>query len=85
MFPELLELPFVHITVKSYGLMMVVGFLLAVLLMRHVSRRAGQNPDHVTNVSLYALVSGVIGARIFFVVHSHLDSILDNTEEDDRT
>ena len=71
MFPELFELPVIHITVKSYGLMMVTGFLLAVLLMRHVSRRAGQNPDHVTNVALYALIAGVIGARIFFVVDNY--------------
>lgn len=71
MFPELFEVPFIHVTVKSYGLMMVVGFLLAVLLMRHLSRKAGRNPDHITNAALYALISGVIGARIFYVVHHY--------------
>ena len=71
MFPELFELPVIHVTVKSYGLMMVTGFLLAVLLMRHISRRTGQNPDHVTNVALYALIAGVIGARIFFVADNY--------------
>jgi len=71
MFPELFELPVIHVTIKSYGLMMVIGFLSAVLLMRHISRRAGQNPDHVTNVALYALISGVIGARIFFVADNY--------------
>ena len=44
MFPELFEVPFTHITVKSYGLMMVVGFLLGVLLMRHLSKKAGEDP-----------------------------------------
>jgi phosphatidylglycerol---prolipoprotein diacylglyceryl transferase len=71
MHPELFELPIIHITVKSYGLLMVIGFLFAVMLMRHASRRAGENPDHITNVALYALISGVIGARIFYVVHHY--------------
>ncbi|HPD48049.1 MAG TPA: prolipoprotein diacylglyceryl transferase [Anaerohalosphaeraceae bacterium] len=71
MHPELFELPIIHVTVKSYGLMMVVGFLLAVLLMRRASRRVGENPDHITNVALYALIAGVVGARIFYVVHHY--------------
>ena len=36
MFPELFEIPFVHLTIKSYGLMMVVGFLACVSLIRHL-------------------------------------------------
>lgn len=71
MFPELFEVPFLHVTVKSYGLLMVIGFLLAVLLMRRLSGKAGENPDHITNVALYALISGVVGARIFYVVHHY--------------
>jgi len=69
--PELFEIPVIHVTVKSYGLMMVVGFLFAVVLMRRLSRRSGENPDHITNVALYGLISGVIGARIFYVVHHY--------------
>jgi len=71
MHPELFELPIVHVTVKSYGLLMVIGFLCAVALMRHASRRAGDNPDHITNMALYALIAGVVGARIFYVVHHY--------------
>ncbi len=33
MYPELFELPFIGITVKSYGLIMVMGFLAAVALV----------------------------------------------------
>jgi phosphatidylglycerol:prolipoprotein diacylglycerol transferase len=71
MFPELFELPFIGVAVKSYGLMMVTGFLLAVFVMRRLSRMVRQDPDHITNVALYALISGVIGARIFYVIHHH--------------
>lgn len=71
MHPELFEIPFLHVTVKSYGTMMVIGFLLAVALMRRLMKRSGQNPDFVTNIAMYALISGIIGARIFYVIHHH--------------
>jgi len=70
MIPELFELPFIHVTVKSYGLMMVIGFLCAVFVMRKMAVRVGENPDNVTNVGLYALITGVLGARIFYVLHN---------------
>lgn len=73
MHPELFEIPFIHVTVKSYGTMMVIGFLCAVWIMRKLMRTMDQNPDFITNVGLYALISGVIGARIFYVIHHHSD------------
>ena len=48
---------------------MVIGFLIAVWLMRRLSRDLSSNPEHISNVALYALVAGVIGARIFYVIH----------------
>ena len=69
MFPELFEIPLVHLTIKSYGLMMVVGFLSCVWLITHLSRDFTPNPQLITNAALYSLVGGVVGARLFFVVH----------------
>lgn len=69
MFPELFEVPFIHTTIKTYGAMMVVGFLCAVFLLRSLTRKIGENPEHMTNVALYALIAGVIGSRIFYVAH----------------
>jgi len=69
MYPELFEIPFVHLTIKSYGLMMVIGFLSCVSLIRHLSRDFTPNPQHITNAALYSLVGGVVGARLFYVLH----------------
>ncbi|MBL7215051.1 MAG: prolipoprotein diacylglyceryl transferase [Phycisphaerae bacterium] len=74
MHPELFEIPFLHVSVKAYGTMMVIGFLAAVWLMRRLMKRSNQNPDFITNIAMYALVSGIIGARIFYVIH-HRDLI----------
>lgn len=69
MFPELFEIPFIHLTVKSYGLMMVIGFLAAVSLIRHLSRNITPDPQLITNAALYSLIGGVVGARLFYVLH----------------
>lgn len=71
MHPELFEIPFLHVTVKSYGAMMVIGFLAAVFVMRRLMKRSGQNPEFITNIAMYALISGLIGARLFYVIHHH--------------
>jgi len=68
MHPELFQLPIVHVTVKSYGTMMVIGFVLAVLLMRRLMKGQGENPENIVNLALYALIAGVIGARIMYVI-----------------
>jgi phosphatidylglycerol:prolipoprotein diacylglycerol transferase len=69
MYPELFEIPLVHVTVKSYGLMLVIGFLAAVWVIRRLSRDFTPDPQLITNAALYSLVGGIVGARLFFVVH----------------
>ena len=69
MYPELFELPLIHLTIKSYGLMMVIGFLSAVFIIRRLSRDITTNPQYITNAALYSLIAGVAGARMFYVAH----------------
>ncbi len=69
MHPELLRIPFTDLTVKSYGTMMVIGFMVAVFIMRRLCRRDALDFMVITNAALYCLIAGVVGARIFFVIH----------------
>lgn len=69
MYPELLEIPFIHVTIKSYGVTMVIGFLAAVALMRRLSRSIPVDREFITNTAIWALVAGVVGSRLFFIVH----------------
>ena len=56
MYPELFVIPLIHLTIKSYGLMMVIGFLSCVWLVTRLSRHFTPNPQFITNAALYALV-----------------------------
>ncbi len=72
MHPRLVEIPLIHVTIWGFGVMMALGFLSALWLVRRLSRRGGLDPETMSNMALYALVVGVIGARTFFVLH-HFD------------
>jgi phosphatidylglycerol:prolipoprotein diacylglycerol transferase len=77
MHPELFRIPFTALTVKGYGLMLVIGFLLAVHVIRRLSKNITPDPQMITNASLYSLVAGVIGARVFYILH-HFDNFAGN-------
>jgi len=67
--PELFTIPFVNLSIKSYGTMMVLGFLAALFLAHRLSRRLGEESLHISDFGIYALLAGVIGARLFHVIH----------------
>jgi phosphatidylglycerol---prolipoprotein diacylglyceryl transferase len=69
MHPELFRIPFTALTVKSYGVLMVCGFIAAIFIIRRLSRGMGENAEHVTTAALYSLIAGIAGARIFYVIH----------------
>ena len=58
----------VGIRLHGYGLMLVLGFLGGIYLARWRARRFGENPDAVATLGLLALVGGVVGARIAYVI-----------------
>lgn len=55
--------------IRAYGLMMVVGFSLGIWRAVRVSKkRYGIEPERVYDLALVLLISGVIGARIVYVL-----------------
>ncbi|MCB9851340.1 MAG: prolipoprotein diacylglyceryl transferase [Phycisphaerales bacterium] len=69
MHPELFRIPFLDHPVKSYGAMLTLGFLTGVWLSMRRAERMKCDPDLVLNLGFIALVGGVAGARIFYVLH----------------
>ncbi len=55
--------------IKGYGLMMMIGFLTAIYLCMRRAQKVRCDPDIVLNAGFLALICGVLGARIFYVVH----------------
>lgn len=70
MWQELFRLPFFHIPIYGYGVMLVVGFLAAMKLAQAVGKRYNIDPELFANAALIALVTGVLGARLSHVLEN---------------
>ncbi|MBI2872555.1 MAG: prolipoprotein diacylglyceryl transferase [Chloroflexi bacterium] len=53
---------------RWYGLTFAGGIALAILLVSRGAKRAGLDTGKVGNIALWAVVGGVVGARLFHVV-----------------
>jgi phosphatidylglycerol---prolipoprotein diacylglyceryl transferase len=67
-------------TVYSYGLMLVLAFTVSTFLASRHAVKIGRNPEHISNLCFIALVAGIVGARIFYVV-SNFSLFLHNPVE----
>ncbi|MCY2930461.1 MAG: prolipoprotein diacylglyceryl transferase [Planctomycetota bacterium] len=65
-----LNLGFLHapLRVFGYGLMLVLGFVLGITLAHWRARRSKEDPAAVSHVGMLALVGGILGARIAYVI-----------------
>ena len=52
----------------TYGVLIAVGFLLAVVVTARQARREGTDPDRLLDLGFWLLVSGFVGARILFIL-----------------
>lgn len=50
-----------------YGVFIVGGAVLGAWLASRTATKAGQNPDHIWNMLAWALIVGIIGARLYHV------------------
>lgn len=69
MHPELFTIPYLGWSIKSYGFMLMVGFLSCIWLAARRAARVKADPDMIINMGFVTLICGVIGARLFYVVH----------------
>ncbi len=68
MHPELLRISGGP-TIYSYGVCLMLGFGLATWWAARRAKRANASPGVVLNITILAIVSGVGGARLLYVVH----------------
>lgn len=68
------------IDVYWYGLIIVTGVLVGLLLARYRAKQAGQDPEIYSDYLIYGLLTAIICARIYYVAlswDSYSDNIMD--------
>ena len=56
------------VPIYSYGFMLAVGFVVCVLLMLHRAKDFNLKPEQILDLCLYVIISGIIGARVLYVL-----------------
>lgn len=68
MFPEICRIG--PVTVYSYGLMLVIAFLVGTYLACRQAVKTGISPDLILNLNFTAFFFGALGARLFYVAEN---------------
>lgn len=65
MFPEIVEIPWIHVTIHSYGTLIVLAFLLGSWWAKRTAvKKLGADGERVFNVCFILLFVGILGARL---------------------
>lgn len=68
MYPEICKIgPF---TIYSYGLMLVVAFVVSSTLVSLQAKRENINPEIILNLSFIVFIFGILGARSFYIIEN---------------
>lgn len=65
MIPELVKIG--PVTINSFGLMAMLGFLVPTLLLRKELARLRLDPDYANGIAVAAMIGGFLGARLYFI------------------
>ncbi len=68
MYPILLQIG--HFELRSYGIIVALSFLAGLWLSTKEAARKGLDPSLIYDFALYALLGGIVGARIYFILFS---------------
>ncbi len=64
---------FIHfgpLNIRYYGLMYLLGFLLAVMVLRRLAKRFNVQVEPLINCALICFLAGIVGARLYYVLLS---------------
>ena len=59
-----------HFDIAFYGIIIGCGILAGLLMAMHVAKQTKQDPETYIDLAIYAVIFGIIGARIYYVAFS---------------
>src|SRR5262249_53104330 len=67
MLPELFKIPFLNIPLHTYGLLLAIGFIVALWFTARTAERDGLPKNKIYDLGLYILASALIGAKVLMI------------------
>jgi phosphatidylglycerol:prolipoprotein diacylglycerol transferase len=72
MYPELFTIPWLDYPVSTFGLMLMLAFLVGGAITARRMQEEGLDPDAAWTILIYVMVGGVAGSKLYFSVDVHL-------------
>ena len=67
------------IVIHSYGLMLAISFLLGIWFSSRRAKKAGLDPNVISDVGFWVILSAIVGSRLYFVL-LHFEDFKGNLE-----
>lgn len=65
-----------HFSIYLFGVTIALGMLAGLIIMLKEAKRKELNLDQMMNLTIYSIIAGMLGARIFYVLVFNLDFYL---------
>lgn len=56
-----------NVQIRYYGIIIVTALLVGAYVASLLAKRTGRDPDHIWGGLTWAIIPGIIGARLWFV------------------
>ncbi len=67
-----IEIGSITLTLRWYGVLVMLGVIVAGLIAEREVKRRGENADHIWNALVWVLPIGIVGARLWYVANTTL-------------
>lgn len=67
------EINIAGFSIKFYGIVIALGFLVGLYVTMREAKRTGQNPEDYLDYMLWMVLPAIIGARLYYVIFSWKD------------
>lgn len=64
-----------NVQIRYYGLIIVAAILIAATLAARIAKREGKDPDHVWGAMFGAVILGIIGARLWYILFPPVSAV----------
>ena len=71
MFPRIID--YGHFVLPTYGLMAALGLICGLMLIIHLGRQQGLDPEKLWNLGILAVLSGIVGAKALYLYNERAD------------
>ncbi|MCU0463698.1 MAG: prolipoprotein diacylglyceryl transferase [Anaerolineae bacterium] len=71
--PQAIEIG--NIQIRYYGLIIVAAILIAASVAARLAKRQGKDPDHIWGAMFLAVILGIVGARLWYVLFPPVSAV----------